>query len=75
MAARARSLPDGPPSLMTVDQIATLLQIHPAQVDRLVACGMPAIDISIPRPNRRRKRSLRFDAAAVMMWLQERRSA
>jgi len=75
MAARPRSVPDGPPSLMTVDQIAALLQIHPSQVDRLVACGMTAVDISIPRPNRRRKRSLRFDAAAVLAWLSDRRSA
>jgi predicted DNA-binding transcriptional regulator AlpA len=60
--------------LLTVDEIAALLQIHPAQVDRLVSAGLPCLDVSGPplTPGRRVKRALRFDQAAVTRWLEER---
>ncbi len=59
-------------TLLTVDAIATLLGVHRSQVLRLVRAGMPCMDLSVGRPGRRRKRTLRFDREAAMAWLAER---
>ncbi len=56
-------------ALLTVSEIADLLQISISQANRLVAEGCPAIDVSIGRPNRRKKRSLRFNPVSVLVWL------
>jgi len=59
--------------LLTLDQIAAHLQVHPTQVLRHVAAGMPAIDLSAVRtPGKRAKRLLRFDAGEVERWLAQR---
>src|SRR5262249_15656296 len=69
---RSQTLAPGAASLLTTEQLADLLRVHPAQVDRLVGLRLPAINIAIPRPGRRPKRALRFDQDAVMRWLQDR---
>ena len=67
--------PSPPPvPLLTLTELATLLKIHPAQVDRLVTIGLPAIDVSGPplSPGRRVRRALRFNPEIVTRWLAER---
>lgn len=66
---RSSALSPERPSLLTASELAQILQVSRCQVDRMVAAGLPALDVGIPRPGRRPKRSLRFDQAAVVAWL------
>lgn len=65
-------LPAGVTGLLSLQQMAAILGVHPGQLDRLVAIGCPAINIAVPRPGRRPKRALRFDPDRVMKWLSNR---
>ena len=57
------------PTLLTASELADLLKISRCQVDRMVVEGLPYLDLSIGRPGRRRKRTLRVAQADVMAWL------
>jgi hypothetical protein len=58
---------------LTVTELATLKQVHPSQILRLVRLGLPCSDLSTPyRPGARRKRLLRFSLPEVDAWLRER---
>ncbi len=72
MSARSKSVPAGVTGLLSLQQMAAILGVHPGQLDRLVAIGCPAIDVAVPREGRRPKRSLRFDRDRVLAWLSNR---
>ena len=56
----------------TLEELAIHLTASRSQIDALVRDGLPCIDISRPRPGRRRKRCLRFLMGEVEGWLRER---
>jgi len=58
---------------VTTAELAALWSTTRSQIDRLVAAGMPAIDIGSPGSGRRRKRALRFLPAECAAWLAARR--
>ena len=62
--------PDGP--LLTIGQLAEKLQVSRSTVERHVHDGMPCLDVGRHHPGRRVKRSLRFNLAKVLRWLEER---
>ena len=72
MPARSKSIPTGVTELLSLQQMALVLGIHPGQLDRLVAIGCPAIDVGVPRLGRRPKRALRFNPDRVLAWLSNR---
>ena len=69
--ARPSSPPPAP--LLTLAELAENLRLSQSQIERLVAQGLPALDVSIPRPGRRSKRCLRFSPSEVIEWLRARR--
>jgi len=58
--------------LLTIREVAARYAASPATIERLVAEGMPCLDLAIHRPGRRPKRNLRFDPAACDRWLARR---
>ena len=67
-----KSLPAGVTGLLSLQEMAAILGVHPAQLDRLVSVGCPSINVGVPREGRRPKRALRFDRDRVMAWLSNR---
>lgn len=57
---------------VTIAELAHLWSTTTSQIDRLVRLGMPAIDLSCPRPGRRRKHLWRLEPAECGAWLRER---
>ena len=72
--AHFESLPAPEPRepMMSVGDFGRRLGTSRDQIDRLLRAGMPAIDISVPRPGRRRKRSWRINPAEAIAWLAQR---
>ncbi len=58
--------------MLRIEQIAELLGVHRSTIERLVAQGLPCLDVGIRHPGRRPKRVLRFDKESAMRWLAER---
>jgi len=59
-------------AMLSVGAFAGRLGVSCDQIARLIRAGLPAVDVSVPRPGRRRKRAWRIDPAAALTWLRER---
>lgn len=58
---------------LSISELARLWSTTTSQIDRLVRQGMPALDLSCPRPGRRPKHLWRLDPQECAAWLKERR--
>ena len=58
--------------LLTIQQLAERTQQNRSSIDKDVQMGMPCIDVGRHHPDRRRKRTLRFDWVQVIRWYSER---
>ena len=79
--ARQRHIPTQPPQpvperrapLVSLDELAGFLRVHPTQIIRLLPAGLPHVDLAATHtPGRRRKAYRRFDVDAVVRWLSAR---
>ena len=64
--------PVEPGRRVTVAELARLWSTSPSQIDRMLRAGMPGLDLSCPRPGRRRKHLWRLDPEECAGWLRER---
>jgi hypothetical protein len=61
------------PRLLKRAELAEVLRVHAATIDRLILAGMPYLDVHASVPaGRRTNRTPRFDLDAVMRWMNER---
>lgn len=65
--------PASAPQLDTLATLADFLGASRSTVERLVADGLPHLDIAHARPGRRLKRNLRFIRSEVVAYLKARR--